>query len=222
MNAKDIESIYQDGVDSTTVAGREEYFNRALAELGENTNPSGQYFFDLGNSYYQIQEYPWAIFYYVKAQRKLPRSDEIASNLASAQAQLEIPVQSYRSWIPLSVTEELMIAQTFILVTTLLLSLRIWFHDRFLVPLSNGFAAATLCLLLFIIGQHYLTPVDGVLAKAAILYKQPATESDRVFLDPLPPGTVLQVIGEGDREGWLKVTKDNGFVGYIQADKLLL
>ena len=210
MSISTIESIYQEGVESPTVAGREESFNSALTQLVDVPIHSGQYYFDVGNSYYQLQQYPWAVFYYLKAQRELPRNEEILQNLASAQAQLEIPAQSHRSWMPLSVTEELMIAQLLILLTTLFLSLRIWFQDRFLTPLSNGLAVVTLCFLLAIISHHYLTPVDGVLAKAAILYKQPELESDRVFLDPLPPGTILQVIGEGDREGWLKVTKDSG------------
>lgn len=222
MTVNEVYQAYQSGVDSSTVAGREVSFNKALQLMHQLDSESGELFYDIGNSYYQLEQYPWALFYYLKAQKELPRDREVQQNISATQQKLELPVETHQPWIPLSVSEELLIAQLLILMTTLFLSFRIWFKDRFLMPFSDVLLGITLVFLLFIGGQYYLTPIQGVLAQAAILYKQPESQSDRVFLDPLPPGTVLQIIGESEQGEWIKVTNEKGVVGYVQANKLLL
>lgn len=222
MTVEQIEKAYQEGVNSPTVAGKEESFNKSLQLMQQLGWDSGELYYDMGNAYYQLEQYPWALFYYLKANKAAPRDQTVRQNISETLQKLELPNETYASWIPLSISEELLIAQLLILLTTLFVSWRIWFKDYVAKLLMKVFLILTVIFLVIIGMQHYMTPIEGVLANAAILYKHPDVQSERVFLDPLPPGTILQIIGATEQGDWTKIVNENGVVGYVQSGKVLM
>lgn len=215
-------SLYRDGEKSPTIAGRQESFNQALKSLQELDVDTGEYYYDLGNSYFQLEQYPWALFYFLKARKMLPRDAQVQQNIEATFQKLELHPMARSPWIPLSLQEELGIFQLLLLITTVLFSFRVWMRDEWLKPASRIALGLAVLFLLFIGSQHYFTPDQAVLAQAAILYKNAGTEYERVFLDPLPPGTILDIVGEANDGSWTKIVNKEGIVGYIQTDKLLL
>lgn len=218
----DFKAFYSQGENSATVAGREENFNKAVQVLQKVNSDSAEFYYDLGNGYYQLEQYPWALFYYLKAQNYLPRDLEVKQNIEATLQKLEIKTPPTSPWIPLALSEEMAILQAMILLTTLFISLRIWIKSSWFKRLSKLFLAITLLTTLFIGVQHYFTPERGVLVRAAILYKNPGTQYERALLDPITPGAILEVIGESEQGAWTKVVTQEGLIGYIQTDKLLL
>jgi hypothetical protein len=215
-------SVYDAGVKSLTIAGRESNFNEALKLLQELQLDTGEYYYDVGNTYYQLEQYPWALFYYLKARKMIPRDGEVKKNIQATLEKLELKSTIPRSWIPFSESEMIGAVQLLVLVTAILFSRRIWVEDAWLKFVSRVSLAVMTVGLLFLGFQYYLTAPQGVLAKAAILYKNPGTQFERVFLDPLPPGTVLEIIDEADEGNWTKTVNQDGVVGYVQSDKLLI
>lgn len=212
---------YRAGEKSPTIAGREEHFNKALKALEAVQIDSGEYYYDIGNSYFQLEQYPWALFYYLKAEQLLPRDGVVKSNIAATLQKLELKANPPKTAIPLSLPEELYITQVIILLTTLLFSCRIWMVHRWLQLLSKAFLALTFLCLMLLFFQHYFTSERAVLSTAAILYKNPGTQYERVFLEPLPPGTLLQIVGEAEQGVWTKVVNSEGNAGFIQTSHLL-
>lgn len=218
----EIYASYNAGVESSTIAGRESSFNAVLTLLQELQLESGEYYYDVGNAYYQLEQYPWALFYFIKARKMLPRDADIKKNIQATLEKLELKSPVPRSWIPVSESEELAAIQVLVLVTTVLFSRRIWAEDAWTKFVSRVALGLTLLSLVFVTARYYFTPEQGVLVNAAIIYKNPGTQYERVFLDPLPPGTVLEIIGEAEQGAWTKTVNKEGVVGYVQTDKLLI
>lgn len=66
-------------------------FNQALT-LYKKEDKSGELYYNLGNTYYQLGQYPWAIFYYYRALSLRPGDIRIENNLKVTQEKLEIPL----------------------------------------------------------------------------------------------------------------------------------
>ncbi len=212
-------------MESSTIAGKEIYFNEALTlmqDLHGNITSTGNFNYNLGNVYFQLENYPWALFYYLKAREELPRNQEVKDNLSATLAKLETPSPLPHLWIPFSFAEELILTQLFILLALLFSSLRIWIKNIYYSYLALGFTIFSSIALLFLAFQFYFSPIYGVITEATFLYKNPLVNQERVFLDPLPPGTILQVIGEKEEGKWSEVANENGIVGYVLTTKILL
>lgn len=210
---------YQKGIVAPTLAEREKDINQALAFLTESPQGGGEYDYNIGNSYYLLEEYPWALYYYLRAQKELPRDQEIKNNIKKTAEQLQIPFESYPTPKFFSHSEEMWIAQGLIGITFLLFLLFIWL-GRFKKTATVLFGLTSFYIL-FIVFQFYLTPDRAVLVQAAFLIKDPKNLNERVFLDPLPPGTLLEMIGKSDEGEWIKVVQPSGIVGYVSSEKLL-
>ncbi len=217
-----IQASYQEGENSTTVSGRQEHFNNSVKMMQELHSDSGEFNYDIGNGYYQLEQYPWALFYYLKARKELPRDAEVKQNIQATLQKLEIKKPVPDPLVPLALKEELLILQVLILLTTLFISGRIWISNAWFKRLSQLSVAMTLMIFVLIGIQHYSTPEQGIVAKAAILYKNPGIQYERALLDPISPGSILEVIGESEQGEWTKVSTQEGLIGYIQSNKLLL
>lgn len=212
--------LYQKGVAAPTLAEREKNINEALTLLLDNPEEGGTYDYNLGNSYYLLEEYPWALYYYLKAEARSPRDQEIKMNIERTAEQLQIPFKSYLRPPFFSHAEELWIAQVLIGITFLVFSLFVW-TGKF-KKIARVFLGFTSFIVLAIALQFYLTPDRAVLAQAAFLIKDPKNLNERVFLEPLPPGTLLEIIGKSPDGEWIKVVQPNGIVGFVPSEKLLL
>lgn len=73
----DADSSYIEGEKATTLAKRQEKFNQALSlymNLEEEYAPThgdGKLYYNIGNTYFQLQEYPRALLYHPETKKQL-------------------------------------------------------------------------------------------------------------------------------------------------------
>lgn len=92
--------VIQDGdyhyalaLNANTVYEQAEEFNRALKFYYQAKDAEAY----IGNCYFQLSEYPWAILYYYRALQVLPRNNELKDRLTLAQKHLQLSEKSDRS-----------------------------------------------------------------------------------------------------------------------------
>ncbi len=225
---------YNDGERGTTIAERKDNFNQALSSYQKlekhyyPENGSGKLFFNLGNAYYQLEQYPWAALYYYKAQRLMPREDKPLFNLGLTLDKLQQPrppaptiwekiflVRTY-----LSIPEAI---QLFALITFIVFALAtfmIWYPKRFLKPLMVLFCGILLFLGAALTYQKYIAPLNAVVVKATPVYRDAGTQFSQVQNDPLPAGVkveILQIMPDGN---WIKILLPQGAIGFVPMESL--
>jgi tetratricopeptide (TPR) repeat protein len=231
---KSADESYQKGEKASTIAERKESFNRALTlykKLEESNQPqfgNGKLYYNLGNTYFQLEEYPWAILYYNKALSLMPRTDKIEGNLALAKQKLGIPQAAQKTLLDkifffhtkLALPERLQLFFLFGLFTFITASLYIWQRQRWLKQfgLLSGFFS--LLFLFSLAYTHYFSPISAVIVKASKLYrdagKQYATLSDQLLPSGLiPPGSQVVVLNVYENGKWLKIRTADGVIGFV-------
>lgn len=226
------ETFYRLGESAGTVYERKDAFNEALkllTDLEREYHPefgTGRLYFDLGNAYYQLGVYPFAILNYLKAESLMPREEVVRRNLEAARQKIALkPPPTKNIFITpfsfLSLPEYL---QLFFFMTFLgicFYSVWIW------KPLSYCKVAAFLFfgisgLILLHLGLiRYLSPVEGVLVKAVELRRDAGVEFAKVGDQPIPAGTVITILGvssNASSQSWVKVAVPGGEFGYILQD----
>ena len=90
-------ALYASGEVAKTIDARQKAFNQALdlyLALEHDYHPSfgnGRLYYNIGNTYYQLGQYPWAILYYERALALAPRDERVRQNLVLAQEKLSLP-----------------------------------------------------------------------------------------------------------------------------------
>jgi hypothetical protein len=227
---------YREGEAAKTIAERQAAFNKALSgylELEKTYQPrfgTGKLYYNIGNAYFQLSAYPFAILYYLKAQALMPRDEKVRYNLGLALDKLSLPkhpepsafakVFFFHSY--LSLPERLQLFFLLSAFALLLASINIWQKTSWIKAglIAAGFLAAT--LLLSIAYTRYLTPVEGVLIRSADLRRDAGEHYARVGDEPAAAGTVVEVLGEGNEAGWFKVLTPKGELGYIPQEAIRL
>jgi tetratricopeptide (TPR) repeat protein len=104
---------YSLGEKAGTLAERQEQFNTALKdyhELAAEFHPdmgNGKLYFNLANTYYQLGEYPRAVYYYYKALKLAPGDDDIRRNLSIALDKLDLsPPNAVGNWQSILLLQE--------------------------------------------------------------------------------------------------------------------
>lgn len=149
---------YLEGVAATTIAARRERLNQAVAlyEGVAKSYGSAQLYYNLASCYAQLEEWPWAVYYYAEAQRFAPRDRGITQQLNRARERLSLPRVGWR--IPLAQRE----TTTLFIATELLFllagSIAIWRRSRLCIALSAVSALVAVGVALFYLNQ----PVKGV------------------------------------------------------------
>lgn len=230
------EENYRKGENATTIAERKEAFNNALTQflsLEEHYHPSfgsGKLQYAIGNTFFQLEEYPLSILYYKKAETLLPRSGVIKNNLSKAYQKLglaELKLYNFLDKLLLkpyfSLPERLQFFSVSVLLFFIFLSLWIWTKKSgakkiallLLLPLS---------LILINLGvSFYFSPTEAVLIQAAELRRDAGFEFAKVGDQPIVGGTTVEVVSISQDGHWLKIiTPDNTF-GYVpsQVAKLI-
>lgn len=204
--AKQAFLLYREGEAAKDVKERREAFNGALklySQLSE-TGCSGILFYNLGNSYFQLGEYPWSILYYERAARLLPREKVIQQNLATAQKKLGLEDTAAASWITLSLKERWTLFSAFVIALYLTLSVFLLFRWKFLRLTSYVLGVLLFAILLSIGWSWYVEPLRAVVI-----------ENNLVF----PAGSTVKVIRE--QEGFVEV-ESGGRKGVLTSQQLRL
>lgn len=231
--AKIAHESYLAGENASTVGEKKDQMNRALEEykkLEAAHDPvygNGVLYYDIGNSYYQLEAYPWAVYYYYKALKLAPTDTEVRTNLDAALSKLNLPAAAEPSFF-----ERLFLLRGFSLPTRFqlfffssliffaALSAYFWLRDRRLLNLAVPFAVLGLYFFLNTAYDHYMAPLDGVLVKASSLYRDAGDQSAKVSDNYLTPGLKVEVLDQRQNGQWLKILTPSGDLGYIPADSL--
>lgn len=220
---------YEAGEHAATAMERKKLFNEALQillQLDEKHSPqfgNGKLYFDIGNSFFQVQEFPLAILYYERAAALRPRDDKVARNLATAQQQLKIVPDKSNSPFEqlfffhnyLSLPERLQ-AFTFLAVIALGLGSG-FFWTKNLWLYRSALVIGVLCavLLLSLGYSHYIAPERGILIQASSLYRDSGEQYAKVREEPLSAGLNLKVLDVSYSGKWLQVQTPEGLVGFV-------
>lgn len=227
------DEAYHSGERASTIAEREAAFNRALllyTELEEKNHPvygNGKLYFNIGNSYFQLGQYPLAIVYYYRALALDPRSETIANNLHLAQAKLGINVSEETSLFDklfffhtkFSLPERLQALFVLGLVLLLLLSFYLWRGSHGIKTAIKWIGCAWLLMLLSVGYTRYFSPVEAVVVDPTVLYRDAGEQYAKVSDQPVLPGSKVRIIDSSQEGNWLKVITSQGTVGYLLSAK---
>lgn len=233
--AKTAYESYLAGEKASTVGERKDKFNEALAgykKIESETNPergNGVLYYDIGNSYFQLEEYPLAIYYYYKALKLSPGNADIIHNLNVGLTKLQLPSVQEPSWFHrvlmlggFSLPHRLQMFAITTILTIIALSLFFWFKDRRAFNASVILGILTLYLFLNTAYESYLVPVEGVVVSASSLYRDAGEQYAKVSEDYLSPGLKVEVLDQREKGRWLKILTPAGQLGYVASDSLRL
>lgn len=222
---------YREGEQATTVAGRTGAFNRALKqylEWEQTYQPNygnGKLYYDIGNTFYQLEEYPWAVFYYYRALALSPRDDSVKNNLNIALSKLNIQNSGSESesalnrlfffHTMLSLPERM---QVFFALNVFLLvigSCYLWLHWQGLRRVLYVLDVLWGVFLVSVLYTRYFAPIEGVIIQPAAFYRDAGEQYAKVSKQPVLPGNKVRVLNAVEEGTWLKVVSASGEVGYV-------
>ena len=229
QNLQEAIENYKEGERSDNAVKRKDAFNRSLelfTSLESKYDPkygNGKFYYDIGNNYFQLEEYPLAIFYYYKAAALRPRDTTIFQNLSLTQKKLGIPSSEESTAFEnvfffhnhLSIPERLNFFFLFGLGALLVASCYIWLRQRWLYLLIYIFLICCTVLLLSLAYSYYLSPIEGVMVKSSALYRDAGEQYAKVTEKPVPSGTKVKVLDGLPSGQWLKVLTHDGTLGYV-------
>lgn len=215
------------GLQAHMPAEQKEALNQALDHyltIAQSTQPvfgNGKLYRVIGTLYEQLNEYPYALYYYSRAQTLMPRSIDVQKDLERVSKKLDLTIPPSSAFAPffffhtyLSLPERL----TFFALCSLLLIGVLWLllrHSSFILKISAYVLGVTLLLLLgSLLYSLYGEPVEGILVKATSLYKD-ASENNPPAVPVLNPGTRVHVLKQRDDGTWLQIETPDGSLGYI-------
>ncbi|MEI8366582.1 MAG: tetratricopeptide repeat protein [Parachlamydiaceae bacterium] len=221
------EESYRTGESATTIAGRQEAFNRALdmflaVEIDHHPRfGNGHLYFDIGNTYFQLGQYPLAILNYLRAKELMPRNEAVSRNLAVAQKKLSVNNTSSQSILDtvflsstLSLPERLQLFFATCVIALLLCSGWVWTRYSWYWNSSIVTLSLVAILSISLSFTRYIAPVRAVLVHAVELRRDAGTAFSKVGDFPIPAGSVVVVLDISPDSSWLKIATPSGTFGY--------
>lgn len=219
---------YQQGLQATTFDLREQAFNRALNyyyQAAKNNRYASNLNRAIGDTYFQLEQYPWAILYYQRALSNHHDSLPVLNQLEKSHQMLDAPFSSLNflpnsSPIP-TVSDKFLFWS--ILITFMILSAVIWQNNCPIPKLHYGalFASMVIFLLLGNITiSYYLTPIEAIVVSSTGLYRAPNSKQSQLLKEPLWAGSKVQVLQSTSDGDWIKIILPSGLVGYVPFDKI--
>lgn len=227
---------YDEAIKASTIAEREHYLNETLStylSLEEKDHPNygnGKFYSNLGETFFQLEQYPWAALYFYQAQSLLPRDEKISEKLHQVLAKLNIPSSSDESVFKkvfffhysLSLPERMLILVTMTLTLFALTSIYLWKNYRFLKSLLLAFLLGWVLIFSSVMYTKYFEPLEGVIVKAVLLYPSANMQTSIVTAKPLMEGSKVEILDLVGAEEWFKIRTKNGEIGFIPSHSLRL
>lgn len=217
------------------VSERKEGFNRslesflALEKQYEPTFGNGKLYFDIGNNFFQLEEYPRALLYYYRAENLRPDDEKVKTHIALAQKKLALSEPPKSSAFEQllgfhtyhSLPERIQRLSGLIVLTFILLSVYFWFNNRIIYLCT--IAVSSLTALQFLsVGYTYLfTRSEGVVIKSNLLYRDAGTYYSTVKSEPLAEGIKVLLLDSASGGKWIKIETNDGTVGYLPEEAVL-
>jgi tetratricopeptide (TPR) repeat protein len=219
-------NAYLKGEKATTIAERKEAFNQSLeiyTQLNQSFSPTfgnGKLYFNIANSYFQLEQYPLAIYYYYQAQTLRPRDDKITYNLQIAQQKLGITPDKSKIDEYLSLPERLQLFFGLSFAVLGFASLYIWYPFSLFKRMVILFSLLAALVFTNLIFTKYVTPLEGVLIRGASLHRDAGEQYALVSEEPLLSGTKVDVLNVSNQGQWLKIETPDGNLGFIPKDSI--
>lgn len=231
--------IYEQGLQASSFEEQNKTFNQSLEicdQILQQTSPSFFLLHLLGNCYFQLGEYGYAILYYQKALKIHPQDFLVLKNLESVEQILGLS-SSFKKPVLLfsflSSFDYLSFLFWFLLASLLSLCILFNSYDRNKKKLSNFYLqitkkfVSTLWVMTSLIGvvsfsNHFLTPLEAVLIQSSLLYSSPSFSVSSLSKVPLLMGLKIQVLQVDSTNKWVKVQTQTGEKGYLPLFTLQL
>lgn len=228
--------FYQLGETATTVSERKEAFNSALSrylDLEKKYKPhygNGKLYYNIANSYYQLDELPLAIYYYYQAFKLAPRDVQTQHNLSQALQKLHLNQmppellsgQTLTLGTILSLPQRLCLFFWTVVVFFLLASLSIWRPFSWLKLALALVGIVALFLLGTLVYNRFISVQEGVLVQASSLYRDAGTQYAKASNEPLPAGLKVEVVSIRNDGSWIKILSPDGALGYVSSEAIKL
>ena len=191
-------------------------------------------YYNMGNAYYKMREYPMAIYCYEKALKLDPSNDEVKDNLAIANLaivdKIEPVPQSFivrgwqgmRAWL----SGDHWAWCSIVAFAMLLVCLYLFLRSRKVGMRKLGFFAGILFLVVFALSVVFAFQLKQaaetqdqaiVMAPTVTVKSSPSDTSVDLFV--LHEGSKISILETVD--GWNKIRIANGSVGWLKADDML-
>lgn len=231
---KDAYENYISGEKAETIAERQNAFNKALtlySQLETEYQPyygNGKLFYDIANTYFQLGQYPRAVYYYNQALVLMPRNEAVKQNLKVALTKLNLTPASddsiFRSIFffhyLLSLPERF---EAFFFLGCLVigfLSAYIWKKINWIKNCLIVFSLLCCIFLLSILYSIYLSPIEGVVIRSTSLYRDAGYQYAKVQEEPVLAGSKVEVLGVPEDGKWLKILSSDGTLGFIPGESI--
>ena len=218
-------SFYTDGENAQTPQERQEAFNQALQyyrSLPQSSYGNGKLQYNIGNTYYQLGQYPFALLYYYKALRLRPEDPAVLHNLNKAQSKLGLRMQEETfSFLP-TLPQALQLFIGLVFLSFFLFSVRLWAPKTFAITWPVFTLVLSLIPLCFALYFYYLAPTEAVVVRGTNLYRGAGEQFAKVVDDPVSAGSRVELIEivecsqtEKPCDKWLKIKMQDGSIGYV-------
>ena len=188
-------------------------------------------YFNMGNAYYKMREYPMAIYYYEKALKFDPSNEDVRTNLAIANLAIvdkieEVP-QSFivKGWNGLknTLSGQQWTVLSLVAFALLMVSAYLFLRSRRMGMRKLGFFVGLVMLVVFALSvlfaaqmkQASLREDHAIIMAPTVTVKSTPNEIS-VDLFVLHEGTKVEILDQAD--GWNKIKIANGSIGWLQAD----
>jgi len=197
----------------------------SLIQKGFN---NGYLYYNLGNTYVRMGKFGPAILNYVRAQKLIPRDENLQANLSFAiqQTSDKIPlpppgtISTFFFWVDdLSLDENIKLALTINLLFWLILTAWFYFRSDFL---KNARNVSFVLLFIVILGTGIKLNLDSNSKTGVVLTKQIAVKSgldlSNVTLFELHEGAIVTITNQ--QQGWLEIKLNAKQKGWVPQESI--
>lgn len=230
------QEAYSSGEQAKTIPERTKAFNHSLEillDLEKQFSPvfgNGKLYFDLGNNFFQLEEYPHALLYYYRSELLRPRDEKVKAHIALTQKKLGLPsVEEHTpfDWLlffhdRLALPERIELFFALALLFFVLVSCYLWLSRRWLYVAACAVMGTSLPVILSLAYSYYLSPLEAVVVKSSLLYRDAGFYYAKVSQEPLLSGLKVKVLEVTVAGKWLKVKTNDGTVGYLPEESVRL
>ena len=195
---------------------------------------SADLYYNLGNTYYKLRNYPLAIFYYEKSLKLDPRNEDTRHNIEIAKLFITdkiepIPDIFFKKWwnsLSDSLTLNTWAIITIIIFALLLLCIFLYIISRTKALRKSTFFLGIILIILMICSftismqkYNYLNSKnEGIVTTPTITVKS-SPSSTSVDLFVLHEGSKVKVLDK--TEGWDKIRIANGSIGWLPSSTII-
>lgn len=225
---------YVRGETAQTIGERKEAFNNALklyTSFEEEYQPKfsdGKLYFNIANSYFQLEEYPMAVLYYNRALKLRPRDEKVKHNLKVAYEKLGIDSEKKGSvfekvfffYYNYSIPERLQAFFALSIIALISGSAFIWQRKKWMKQLAVLAVLLAAVMLLTLGYSHYIASIEGIITRSTVLYRDSGLQYAKVIEEPVLSGEKVEVLDVLKEGKWLKILTPDGHLGYVPDDSI--